>query len=108
MNNATLYNVFYGMVDGNKRPIFIADPKAESIGKILGHEIVIDDNVPENTAYLGNYAQYLGYNLPEGIVIEMSRESSFKKGLIDYRALAIADCKPIVKEAFVKLTIAAE
>ena len=46
----------------------------------------------------------MGYNMPEGITIEASRESSFKKGLIDYRAMAVADCKPIVEEAFVKLT----
>ena len=103
MNNATLYNVFYGMLDGNKRPIFIADPKAESVGKILGHEVVIDDNIADNAVYFGNFAQYMGYNMPEGIAIEVSRESSFRKGLIDYRALAIADCKPIVTEAFVKL-----
>ena len=30
MNNATLYKVFYGMLDGSKRPIFISDPKSES------------------------------------------------------------------------------
>lgn len=106
MNNTTLYKVFYGMVDGNKRPIFIADPKDESIGKILGFPVVIDDNIADNEIYLGNYAKYLGYNMPEGIAIEVSRESSFKKGLIDYRALAIADTKPIVDEAFVKLAIA--
>lgn len=103
MNNTTLYSDFYGLVDSNNRPIFIADPKAESIGKILGFEVVIDDNLPENTAILGNYSKYLGYNMPEGIVIETSRESSFRKGLIDYRAMAIADCKPIVTEAFVKI-----
>jgi len=103
MNNATLYNNFYGMVDANGRPIFIADPKSESIGKILGFEVVIDDNLPTDTAILGNFAKYLGYNMPEGIVIETSRESSFKKGLVDYRAMAIADCKPIVTEAFVKI-----
>lgn len=106
MNNATLYNVFYGMVDGNKRPIFIADPKNESVGKILGFDVVIDDNIADNVAYLGNYKQYMGYNMPEGIAIEVSRESSFKKGLVDYRAMAIADTKPIVGEAFVKLAIA--
>lgn len=106
MNNSTLYTVFYGMVDGNKRPIFIADPKDESIGKILGFPVVIDDNIADNVIYLGNYAKYLGYNMPEGIAIEVSRESSFKKGLIDYRALAIADTKPIVDEAFVKLCVA--
>ena len=103
MNNATLYNVFYGMVDGNGRPIFIADPKSESVGKILGFEVVVDDNVDDNVIYFGNYAKYLGYNMPQGIAIEVSKESSFKSGLIDYRAMAIADTKPIIAEAFIKL-----
>lgn len=107
MNNATLYTHVYGVVDQNKRPIFIADPKNESIGYILGREVVIDDNIADGDIYLGNF-NYMGYNLAEGIVIEVSRESSFRSGLIDYRALAIADCKPIVTEAFVKLHEAAE
>lgn len=104
MSNATLYNVFYGMVDGNKRPIFIADPKGEAIGKILGFDVIVDDNLADNVVLFGNF-HYMGYNLPQGIVVETSRESSFKSGLIDYRALAVADCKPIVTEAFVKLTV---
>jgi len=106
MNNATLYTHVYGIVDSNGRPIFIADPKNESIGYILGREVVIDDNIADGDIYLGNF-NYMGYNLAEGIVIEVSRESSFRSGLIDYRALAIADCKPIVAEAFVKLYEAA-
>lgn len=104
MNNATLYNVFYGMLDGAQRPIFIADPKDESIGKVLGFPVVIDDNIADNVVYFGNFSKYLGYNMPEGITIESSRESSFKKGVVDYRAMAIADCKPLVTEAFVKLS----
>lgn len=107
MNNATLYTHVYGIVDSNGRPIFIADPKNESIGYILGREVVIDDNIADGDIYLGNF-KYMGYNIPEGIVIEASRESSFRSGLIDYRAMAIADCKPIVAEAFVKLYEAAE
>jgi HK97 family phage major capsid protein len=102
MNNAMLYNSFYGMVDSTGRPIFIADPKQEGIGKVFGKDVVIDDNLPDDTALIGNF-KYVGYNMPEGIVIETSRESSFKKGLVDYRALAIADCKPIVTEAFIKI-----
>lgn len=102
MNNAMFYNSFYGMVDANGKPVFITDPKQESIGKILGFEVVIDDYIADDTVIIGNF-KYVGYNLPEGIVIETSRESSFKKGLVDYRAMAIADCKPIVKEAFIKI-----
>ena len=104
MNNKTLYNTLFNMLDDNARPIFIADPAEGKVGKVLGFEVVVDDNLPDDTIILGNFSKYLGYNMPEGVVIETSRESSFKKGLIDYRALAIADCKPIVPEAFIKLT----
>lgn len=107
MNNTMLYTVFYGMVDSNGRPLFISDPKSEDVGKILGFEVVVDDNMPADVAIFGNF-KYMGYNLPESIAVESSTHSSFNKGMIDYRALAIADCKPIVAEAFVKLNKAAQ
>ena len=103
MSNATLYNHVYGLVDSQGRPIFVADPKNEAVGYILGKEVIVDDNIADDVILLGNF-NYLGYNIPEGIVIETSRESSFKNGLIDYRALAIADTKPLVEEAFIKLS----
>lgn len=103
MSNTTLYNSIYSMVDGNKRPIFIADPKNENIGYILGKPVIIDDNIADDVILLGNF-NYMGYNIPQGIIVETSRESSFKSGLIDYRAMAIADTKPLVDEAFIKLS----
>ena len=103
MSNATLYNSIYSLVDGNGRPIFIADPKNENIGYILGKPVIIDDNIADDVILLGNF-NYMGYNIPQGIIVETSRESSFKSGLIDYRAMAIADTKPLVSEAFIKLS----
>lgn len=103
MNNATLYKQVYSILDTTGRPIMITDPKNELITYILGKEVVIDDNIPDDTIILGNF-KYLGYNIPDGIVVETSRESSFKSGLIDFRAMAIADTKPLVGEAFVKLS----
>lgn len=102
MNTATLYNKVYGVVDSNKRPIFIQDAQNESIGRILGKAVVIDDHIEDDTIYLGDF-EYMGVNLAEGIMVEASRESSFRSGMIDYRAMAIADCKPLVEEAFIKL-----
>ena len=106
MSNATLYNSIYSLVDSNGRPIFIADPKNENIGYILGKPVIIDDNIADDVILLGNF-NYMGYNIPQGIIVETSRESSFKSGLIDYRAMAIADTKPLVDEAFIKLSKAA-
>ena len=103
MNNATLYNNVYSVVDATDRPIFIADPKAESVGKILGRNVIIDDNIADGEIYLGDFSSYLGYNIPEGVALEVSTQSSFNRGLVDYRALAIADSKVILPEAFIKL-----
>lgn len=102
MNNKTLYAQIYGMLDGVGKPVFVQDVQSDKIGKIMGFEVVVDDNLADNVILFGNF-QYMGYNLPEGIMVEVSTQSSFKSGRIDYRAMAIADCKPIVTEAFVKL-----
>ena len=106
MNNATLYKQIYGLTDGNDRPLFLVNPQRGGIGTILGFPVVVDDNIEGETILFGNF-NYMAYNLIEGILIEVSRDSSFNRGLIDYRALAVADCKPIVGEAFVKLSTAA-
>ena len=106
MNNATLYNKIYGLMDGNKRPVFVQNAQDDSVGKILGFEVVVDDNIKDNEIFFGNF-QYYGYNMPNGIAVESSTQSSFKSGKVDYRGMAIADCKPIVDEAFIKLAITA-
>lgn len=105
MNSATLYNSIYGMVDDNGRPIFIADPQGDTVGKILSKEVVVDDNIADNVIYYGNF-NYYGYNMPNGVAVESSTQSSFKSGRVDVRGLAIADCKPLVTEAFIKIAVA--
>jgi hypothetical protein len=67
---------------------------------------VVVDNIADDNAFFGKLP-VSGLQPGRGIAVEVSRESSFKSGLIDYRAMAIADCKPIVTEAFVKLAVSA-
>ncbi|PTK29215.1 phage major capsid protein [Staphylococcus hominis] len=107
MSNATLYNQVYGVMDANERPIFNHDAQREDVGHIFGKEVIIDDNIEDGTILLGNF-QYVGFNLPQGIALEKSTESSFRSGLIDFRCMAVADCKPLVDEAFVKLSTTSE
>lgn len=102
MNNKTLYNEVYTLVDANKRPLFLQDMQTDKVGKLLGFEVVIDDNIADDVIYFGNF-KYMGYNLVDGITVEASTQSSFKAGRIDYRGMAIADTKPIVDEAFIKI-----
>ena len=72
--------------------------------QLFGFPIVLDDNIPAGTILFGNF-HYYGVNVPEGVAVEVSRESGFTSGLIDFRALCIADGKPIVPGAFVKLEV---
>lgn len=101
MNNKTLYSAVYDLKDGNNRPVFLQDMQTDKVGKILGFEVVIDDNIADDVIYFGNF-NYLGYNLVDGISVEASTQSSFKSGRIDYRGMAIADVQVLVAEAFVK------
>ena len=106
MNNKTLYSQVYSLEDANGNLIYSQAVMADGgKGKLIGFDIIVDDFMPDGVILFGNF-NYAGYNLPDGITIEVSRESSFKKGLIDFRALAVADCQPIVEEAFVKLAAA--
>lgn len=105
MNNATLYQDVYGLRDKNDNPIYLPDLVNGGPGRILGFDVVFDDYMPDHDIVFGNFGYY-GYNLPSGIALDVSRDSSFSKGLIDYRALAVADAKPIVDEAFVRVAMA--
>lgn len=106
MSTATLYNHVYNLVDGNKRPIFIQDAQADTIGRVLGKPVVVDDHIEDGTIIYGDFKDGYAVNLANGISVESSTESSFKSGRVDYRALCVADAKPLIAEAFASITIA--
>lgn len=107
MNHSTLYKHVYGTEDGNERPIFIQDAQSNEVGRIFGKKVILDDFIEDDVILLGDF-DYMGYNLPYGINVESSKESSFRSALIDYRAVAVADTKPLVKDAFVKIDLSSE
>ena len=105
MSTATLFGSVYALKDNDGRYYF-ADPGSGGVHRLFGFEIVLDDNIPAGTILFGNF-RYYGVNIPQGVAVEVSRESGFASGLIDYRALCIADGKPIVPGAFVKVEVQA-
>ncbi len=105
MSTATLFGTVYPLKDGDER-YFFTDPERGGVRRLFGFEIVIDDNIPAGTILFGNF-RYYGVNVPQGVAVEVSRESGFTSGLIDFRALCIADGKPIVPGAFVKVEVQA-
>ena len=104
MSRHTLYNRIYRTKTSVGDYIFTKDNQNDTIIRLFGFPIVVDDFVPDNTVLFGNF-KYYGVNIPEGIAVEVSRESGFTSGLIDYRAMAVADGKPLIGEAFAKLEI---
>jgi HK97 family phage major capsid protein/HK97 family phage prohead protease len=104
MNNATLFSSIYPAKTTDGALVLIPDAQNGRVRRLFGFEIVVDDHLPASTILFGNF-KYYGVNIPEGVAIETSRESGFANGLIDFRALTIADGKPIVPEAFIKLTV---
>jgi len=107
LSSHTLFNRVHKAKNGNGDYIFTTDNQNDNIIRLFGYPIVVDDFLPDDTILFGNF-KYYGVNIPEGIAVEVSRESGFTSGLIDYRAMAVADGKPLVQEAFAKLTITPE
>lgn len=105
MSAATLFGQVYTLKDNDGRYIF-TDTEIGGVRRLFGFEIVLDDNIPAGTVLLGNFLYY-GVNIPQGVAVEVSRESGFASGLIDFRALCITDGKPIVPSAFVKIEVTA-
>lgn len=105
MSTATLFGSIYPLKDGDGAYLF-TDAENGGARRLFGFPVVLDDNIPAGTVLFGNF-RYYGVNVPEGVAMEVSRESGFTSGLIDFRALCIADGKPIVPGAFVKLEVTA-
>ena len=105
MSTATLFGQVYPLKDGSGAYLF-TNSVTGGARRLFGYEVIVDDNIPAGTVLFGNF-KYYGVNIPEGVAVEVSRESGFTSGLIDFRALCIADGKPIVPAAFVKVTVAA-
>jgi len=85
------------------RPIFSQDPQNGFSQKILNVPYIVDDYMPDETIILGRL-DYYKMNFSQSPVIEASREAGFMSSSIVYRGLLIADGKPALSEAFVRLT----
>ncbi len=105
MSAATLFGTVYPLKNNDGDFLFM-DMEKGGNRRLFGFPIVLDDNIPAGTVLFGNF-RYYGVNIPQGVAIEVSRESGFTSGLVDFRALCIADGKPIVPGAFVKVEVKA-
>ncbi len=103
MSKATFYQHVMQVVDGNGNLIAIQDFATPGRYRILGYEVLIDDNVTDGDIYLGDYKQVVG-NLAGDVRIDRSEASGFLNNAIDYRATAIFDCDVAQPDAIIKIT----
>ena len=72
-NRETIFNKLVGMVDGNKRPIFMQAITAEAAGHLLGGTIKFEDAMGAGELLIGDPKKYL-QNVVAPITIEKGKD----------------------------------
>jgi len=106
MNRKMLFSGIRKIKATDGQPIFTYNPQDRAAMTLLGYPVILDDYMPDDTILLGDFSYYY-MNFSQAPQIESSREAGFKSGKITYRGLAVADGKPALAEAFVKISEAA-
>ena len=103
MNRKMLFGGIRKIKTDDKQPIFTYNPQDAARNSILGYPVIVDDYMPDNTILLGDFSYYY-WNFAQAPTIETSRDAGFRSGKVVYRGLAVADGKPALAEAFVKIS----
>ncbi len=103
LNRKTLFGGIRKIKATDGQPIFAYNAQDKAAMTILGYPVVLDDYIADDTILLGDLSYYK-LNFAQAPTIETSREAAFASGKITYRGLAVADGKPALAEAFVKIS----
>lgn len=96
--------VFTGLAkikDSQNRPILVESMAAGVPPRVMGRELLVSDECPDDTLFYGDFTKIFG-NLSSDIEVEVSEHSSFRAGMVDYRGFAVFDCKVAAPRAFGK------
>jgi HK97 family phage major capsid protein len=102
MNRKTLFGGVRKVKGNDGQPIFAYNPQDSASMTVMGYPMVLNDYVPDDTILLGDFSKYY-FNFSQAPTIESSREAGFASGKTVFRGLAVADGKPALAEAFVKI-----
>lgn len=97
MNSKTFWARVAAVQDNSKYKILTDDYK-----RLLGYEILLDDNVADDDIFFGNFREGIVGNLSQNIKVDRSMDSGFLNNAIDYRGTAIFDCDLTHTEGFIK------
>lgn len=96
-NATTIWNKLAGIVDTNKRPIFIPDPTGKGGFRILGMEVKEDDSLKDGAVLFSNAAA--GYHMNINKEVSMMTEDHVKERTTDYCGYAIMDGNVLTTKA---------
>lgn len=103
---ALFFSDVIGIEDKNGQPVVHADVESPAKYNVLGYHVVLDDNIPADTILFGDFKAYK-MNIAKAPVISSDDSVGFRTGSRVYRALALADGRLAMANAFVKYTRAA-
>jgi HK97 family phage major capsid protein len=103
MSRKTLFGGVRKIKSTTGEPVFTLDSTQAFAGTIFGYPVVVDDYIADDVILFGDLNYYY-MNIAQAPTIEVSREAAFVSGKLTYRGLVVADGKPALAEAFVKIS----
>ena len=111
MSSDTFFNKVMTLKDDQKRPLVVqgvagVDRAPEYM--LLGHRVLLEssaDTDTDNNLLFGNFRDGYAFNIAKDVAIESDGSVEFRKGSVVYRAMALADGKPIIDDAFAVLSV---
>lgn len=97
-NSSTIWNKLATLKDGENRPIFIPDPTAGGVGRMLGFVVKADAGVSTDNIVFGNPGEAYVMNTNEPM--SLATEEHAKARTVDYVAYMIVDGTPLDTKAF--------
>jgi HK97 family phage major capsid protein len=112
MSSDTFFNKVMTLKDYQKRPLVVqgvagVDRAPEYM--LLGHRVLLESSTDTETAnnlLFGNFRDGYAFNIAKDVAIESDGSVEFRKGSVVYRAMALADGKPVIDDAFAVLSVA--
>lgn len=111
MSSATFFNSVMTLKDDVKRPLVVqgvAGIDRAPEYTLLGHRVLLEDAADTNSynnILFGNLREGYAFNFAKDVAIEADGSVEFRKGSTVYRAMALADGKPVISDAFAVISV---
>lgn len=99
MPRALFYGEVLGMEDTTENRIVVADAQAPAKFNILGYPVIVDDNCSADTVIFGDLRECYKFNFAKAPEVMSDDSVGFRTGSTVYRVMALADGKPVNKNA---------